>query len=178
METDMTQDATTGTDRARLLHIYLNDHLAGSAAGSELARRCRDHNRGTPLAEFLDDLIRQIEEDQLALEAIMDALGAPKNPAKLAAAWLAEKVGRLKLNGQLLQYSDLSRLLELEGLGLGIHGKADLWRTLTLVRDAYPPLADAPLEALERRAADQLASVEEQRASAAELAFKPTRVPA
>ena len=112
-------------DRAKLLHIYLNDHLAGSVAGSELARRCRDENRGTPLAEFLDDLVRQIEEDQLALEAIMDAVGAARNPAKLAAAWLAEKVGRLKLNGQLLQYSDLSRLLELEGLGLGIHGKAE-----------------------------------------------------
>jgi hypothetical protein len=159
----MTDDAT---DRAKLLHIYLNDHLAGSAAGSELARRCRDNNRGTPLA------------DQLALEAIMDALEAPRNPAKLAAAWLAEKVGRLKLNGQLLQYSDLSRLLELEGLGLGIHGKLDLWRALIAVRDAYPPLADAPLEALERRAVDQLAGVEEQRARAAEVAFKPSRVPA
>ena len=165
-------------DRAKLLHIYLNDHLAGSVAGSELARRCRDENRGTPLAEFLDDLVRQIEEDQLALEAIMDAVGAARNPAKLAAAWLAEKVGRLKLNGQLLQYSDLIRLLELEGLGLGIHGKMDLWRALIAVRDAYPPLADAPLEALERRAVDQLAGVEEQRARAAEVAFKPSRVPA
>jgi hypothetical protein len=173
----MTHDATDHTDRAKLLHIYLNDHLAGSAAGSELARRCRENNEGTPLAAFLDELVEQIEEDQLALEAIMDALGAPKNPAKLAAAWLAEKVGRLKLNGQLLQYSDLSRLLELEGLGLGIHGKMDLWRALIAIRDAYPPLADAPLEALERRAADQLARVEEQRTRAAEIAFKPSRVP-
>jgi hypothetical protein len=171
----MTDDATA---QVKLLHIYLNDHLAGSAAGSELARRCRDNNRGTPLAEFLDGLVKQIEEDQLALEGIMDVLGAPRNPAKLAAAWLAEKVGRLKLNGQLLQYSDLSRLLELEGLGLGIHGKMDLWRALIAVRDAYPPLADAPLEALERRAVDQLAGVEEQRARAAEVAFKPSRVPA
>jgi hypothetical protein len=174
----MPQDVTNQNDRAKLLHIYLNDHLAGSAAGSELARRCRDNNRGTPLAEFLDGLVRQIEEDRLALEAIMDALGAPRNPAKLAAAWLAEKVGRLKLTGQLLQYSDLSRLLELEGLGLGIHGKLDLWRSLIVVRDAYPPLADAPLEALEQRAADQLAGVEQQRTRAAEVAFKPSRVPA
>jgi hypothetical protein len=71
----MTDDATA---RVKLLHIYLNDHLAGSAAGSELARRCRDNNRGTPLAEFLDGLLRQIEEDQLALEGIMDVLGAPR----------------------------------------------------------------------------------------------------
>jgi hypothetical protein len=171
----MTDDAA---DRIKLLHIYLNDHLAGSAAGSELARRCRENNRGTPLAEFLDELVKQFEEDQLALEGIMDALEASRNPAKLAAAWLAEKVGRLKLNGQLLQYSDLSRLLELEGLGLGIHGKIDLWRALSAVRDAYPPLAGAPLEALERRAVDQLAGVEQQRAHAAEVAFKPSPVPA
>jgi hypothetical protein len=90
----MTDDATA---QVKLLHIYLNDHLAGSAAASELARRCRDNNRGTPLAEFLEELLKQIDEDQLALEAIMDALEAPRNPAKLAAAWLAEKVGRLKL---------------------------------------------------------------------------------
>jgi len=31
-------------------------------------------------------------------------------------------------------------LLKLEGLGLGIHGKMDLWRALIAVRDAYPPL--------------------------------------
>jgi hypothetical protein len=53
----MTDDATA---RVKLLHIYLNDHLAGSAAGSELALRCRDKNRGTPLAEFLDGLLKQI----------------------------------------------------------------------------------------------------------------------
>ena len=174
----MTDEATDHTDRAKLLHIYLNDHLAGSAAGEELGRRCRDNNRGTPLAEFLDELLKQIEEDRLALEGIMDALGAPRNPAKLAAAWLAEKVGRLKLNGQLLEYSDLSRVLELEGLGLGIHGKMDLWRALIAIRDAYPPLAEAPLEALERRAVDQLAGIAEQRARAVEVAFKPSRVPA
>jgi hypothetical protein len=112
MERHMTDEVTDQTGRAKLLHIYLNDHLAGSAAGEELARRCRDNNRGTPIAAFLDELLQQIEEDRLALEAIMDAVGAPKNPAKLAAAWLGEKLGRLKLNGQLLPYSDLSRLLE------------------------------------------------------------------
>ena len=30
-----------------LLGIYLNDHLAGSAAGLELAEKLRDKNQGT-----------------------------------------------------------------------------------------------------------------------------------
>jgi hypothetical protein len=29
MESHMTDEATDHTDRAKLLHIYLNDHLAG-----------------------------------------------------------------------------------------------------------------------------------------------------
>jgi hypothetical protein len=174
----MTQDTTDQTDRAKLLHIYLNDHLAGSSAGTELARRCRDNNAGSPLADFLDDLVRQIEEDQQTLESVMDALGAPKNPAKLAAAWLAEKVGRLKLNGQLLQYSDLSRLLELEGLSLGIQGKAALWRSLIALRGVHPPLAGFDLESLEGRAVDQIAGVEQQRVRAAEEAFSSSQASA
>jgi hypothetical protein len=37
----------------KFLSIYLNDHLAGSAAGVELARRALSNNRGTPFGGFL-----------------------------------------------------------------------------------------------------------------------------
>ena len=40
----------------------------------------------------------------------------------MVAGWVAEKAGRLKLNGSLLTYSPLSRLVELEGLSLGVEG--------------------------------------------------------
>jgi hypothetical protein len=33
-----------------LMGIYLNDHLAGAAAGTELARRCLRHNMASPSA--------------------------------------------------------------------------------------------------------------------------------
>jgi hypothetical protein len=32
----------------KLLSIYLNDHLAGSTSGIELAKRSAANNRGTP----------------------------------------------------------------------------------------------------------------------------------
>ena len=50
---------------------------------------------------------------------------------KPAVAWIAEKAGRLKLNGQIRGYSPLSRLVELEGLEVGVTGKRSLWQALS-----------------------------------------------
>jgi hypothetical protein len=115
----------------RHLAIYLNDHLAGATAGVELARRARSSNRES--ADFgppLSDLCTEIEADRETLERVMAELGARRDPVKARAGWLAEKLGRLKLNGQLRGYSPLSRVIELEGLCLAIGGKLGLWRTL------------------------------------------------
>jgi hypothetical protein len=60
----------------------------------------------------------------------MDQLGIGRDRLKPMGAWLAEKLGRLKLNGQLHGYSPLSRLIELEGLYIGISGKSRLWKAL------------------------------------------------
>jgi hypothetical protein len=48
----------------KFLSIYLNDHLAGSVTGIELARRTLSSNRGTRYAEFLEWLVDQIEKDR------------------------------------------------------------------------------------------------------------------
>jgi hypothetical protein len=53
----------------------------------------------------------------------MDELRFGGDKVKNIAAWGIEKVGRLKLNGQLTGYSPLSRVVELEGLLAGIAGK-------------------------------------------------------
>ncbi len=151
----------------KLLRIYLNDHLAGSIAGLELARRCRSNNRGTPLAEFLTELIDDIDADKLELESLMESLGVPKDRLKQATAWAAEKVGRLKLNGQLTGYSDLSRLVELEGLCLGVEGKASLWRGLKRIAGQDPRLATTDLDRLLKRAEEQRERLEERRLEAA-----------
>ena len=97
----------------RRLDIYLNDHLAGATVGVELSRRAAAANRGTPTGEFLERLHDEIVEDRRVLEDIMRALGVDASPIKPAVAWVAEKAGRVKLNGQVRGYSPLSRLLEL-----------------------------------------------------------------
>lgn len=151
----------------RYLAIYLNDHLAGSVAGIELAKRAAGNNEGTPVGEFLSQLVTDIDEDRAALEAIMDELGVRKDLLKDAAAWVAEKVGRLKLNGKLIGYSPLSQLIELEGLALGVEGKLSLWRALQEVQGEYPALADADLDRLADRAKAQQEGLERFRREAA-----------
>jgi len=112
------------------LAIYLNDHMAASTGAVELARRAAGSNRGTPYGETLAQLQTEIEEDRAALRAIMERLGIGVDRARTALAWGAEKLGRLKLNGQLTGYSPLSRLEELEILELGVTGKLLLWEAL------------------------------------------------
>lgn len=155
----------------RYLAIYLNDHLAGSIAGIELAKRASGNNEGTPVGEFLNQLVSDIDEDRAALERIMDELGVRKDLLKDAAAWVAEKVGRLKLNGKLVGYSELSRLIELEGLSLGVEGKLSLWRSLREIREQYPALANSDLDRLITRAQAQREGLEGFRRKAAAQAF-------
>ena len=155
----------------KFLAIYLNDHLAGAIGGSELAKRTAQNNEGTEFGPPLEQLATDIDEDRKALESLMERLGIRKDVLKDAAAWMAEKVGRLKLNGQLTGYSELSRLVELEGLALGVEGKMSLWRNLGEVIDRYPSIEPGEVEGLRSRAEAQREQLEELRLKAAALAL-------
>jgi hypothetical protein len=155
----------------KLLQIYLNDHLAGSVAGAELARRALSSNEGTDLGTFLAQLTVEIDEDKDALEELMDRLEFKKNVFKQSAGWMAEKAGRLKLNGQITGYSDLSRLLELEGLLIGVRGKLSLWENLKSIDNHDPTLATFDFDTLIKRAQSQIAGLEEHKIAAARTAF-------
>jgi hypothetical protein len=120
-----------GATPDRLLAIYLNDHLAGAALGVELARRLRSSNRGDPeMGEPLAEICAEIEADRETLIRLMERLDVERNQVKPALARFAERLGRLKPNGQLRGYSPLSRMLELEVLSSGIGGKVQLWNAL------------------------------------------------
>jgi hypothetical protein len=150
----------------RLLPIYLNDHLAGSTVGLELARRAARSNRGSAYGQFLDQLATDIRSDRESLLEIMRSLRVGVDRVKVSAAWAAEKLGRLKLNGQLVGYSPLSRLVELEALTLGVAGKLALWRALDQLASERPELSNANLQHLIARAQRQFESLEEQRRNA------------
>jgi hypothetical protein len=155
------------------LRIYLNDHAAGAVAAIELARRCRGNNERTPLGLYLSSLIEEIEADRRILDDVMERVGARKDPIKLAFGWLAEKMGRLKPNGQIIGYSDLSRLEELEGLCLGVEGKTALWRSLQAVAGHDGRLSDLDFSVLITRARAQRTALERHRRAAAAAALHP-----
>jgi hypothetical protein len=100
----------------------------------------------------------------------MEALEIPRDRLKPCGAWIAEKLGRLKPNGQLRGYSPLSRLIELEGLYLGIGGKARLWKILD--SNFAERLPDVDFAALAERADRQRTEIEELEEEAAKLALR------
>lgn len=152
------------------LSTYLNDHFAGSTIGRDLAFRAADANDGTELGTVLASIAAEVEADRSVLESVMEAVGAERNPAKAALAWAGEKAGRLKPNSQLVGYSPLSRLVELEGLSLGIEGKRLLW--LALAERQEPRLAAFDFPALAEAAKRQRQELEPYRLAAAATAFQ------
>lgn len=148
------------------LKIYLEDHFAGATAGLELARRSASANRGTHYGDVLARIVREIEEDRDSLRAIMTDLDVAPDRFKVTAAWAGEKAGRLKLNGHLTGYSPQSRVIELEGLVIGVTGKRCLWTALKNVAGQEPRLRVDDLDLLIGRAERQLEELEEQRLKA------------
>jgi hypothetical protein len=153
------------------LGVYLNDHLAGSAAGIELASKLRDNNQGTELGRMMAALHRDISEDRDALEALMRRLEVERHPVKEAAGWVLEKVSRLRLNPALTGSAELTRLLETEALSLGIEGKLSMWLALREAAAADPRLDGADLDRLIERARGQRRALEPHRLTAAVASF-------
>lgn len=152
----------------KLLGIYLNDHLAGSVVGGELAKRAASSNEGTELGDFLARLADEIDDEREVLKSLLDHFGVPQNRFKQPIAWAAEKAGRLKPNGQLTGYSPLSRLVELEGLMLGVTGKLGMWRVLATTQSGLGPYG---IDELIGKAEAQRDGLERWRLEAAALAF-------
>lgn len=153
------------------LNTYLNDHLAGSVLALELLGKSGEQNAGTPLEGVLTRLAAEIEADQAVLKDVIARLGGGENPVKKAVAWMGEKLARLKTDNAPFQYSDLTRLEELELLLLGVRGKLALWEVLEELSASDARLAGLDFAGLAARARAQLEEIEKQRRNAARLAF-------
>lgn len=152
------------------LGTYLNDHLAGSAGAIELAERTIRENEGNLFAGRLSRVLEEIRKDQAVLQDLIERLGAGPAPLRKAGAWLAEKVGRVKLGGT-DEPTELARMEVLEALAMGIHGKRGLWRALRAVSPRHPVLHGLDLDLLERRATEQHDEIEAMRLEAAKAAL-------
>jgi hypothetical protein len=121
----------SNADADRFLAIYLNDHLAGATLGVELTRRLRSSNQGdAEMGPPLAEICSEVEADRDTLVRLMEQLEVGRDPVKPVFAKVAERLGRLKLNGRIRGYSPLSRVVELEFLSGLVGGKMQLWNAL------------------------------------------------
>jgi hypothetical protein len=155
------------------LAVYLNDHLAGSAAGLRLAKRCIDRERDTELGRQLEGLVEEIERDREILQDVMSRVDASQNPVKQAAAngamLLTLVRNRLPFLGA--GSGEISRLEEIELLSLGIEGKRLLWRALAALAKTDRRLKGFGFATLERKAQAQRDRLEAVRLELAAAAF-------
>ena len=164
-------------DSDKLLEIYLQDHFAGASGGLQLAKRIQGAVEGPEKAE-MTALTAEIEDDREKLREIMLRLDVDPDRVKQAAAQAGELMGRLKLNGRILSPSPLSRVVEFEGMIMGVTGKLQLWRSLVQRAPHDDRLDSAELAKLIERAEGQRARLEEMHAQAARLAFEQAPTPA
>ena len=160
------------SDPASRLSIYLADHLAGSRTGIGLARRLAEQNEGTAVGDDLARIAFEIEEDLESLRELMRRVGAHRDVLKEGMSWTVEKLARMKLNGQVLGYSPLSRLIELEALMLGVTGKLSGWTSVQSALEGDPRLAGFDLDRLIARAENQRSIIDNHRIAAAVAAFR------
>lgn len=155
------------------LGTYLNDHLAGSKSAIDLVEAMRKQYAGEPLGQFAGELLGKIREDQDLLRGLAERVGDGSSTLKEMAAWMAEKVSRLKLSHT--DADGLGTFEALEFLALGIHGKLALWRALSVVSEFDERLKGMDFEELAARAESQHADVEEWRLRFARMTFRVSR---
>jgi len=148
------------------LGTYINDHLSGSVVAVETLERLVHPDHPTLSPDALRSLLAEIREEQQLLQTLLERLDVGEHTVKKAAAWLSEKVGRIKLDD-----GPLGTMEMLEALSLGITGKLKLWLALERVAPRHPELGELDYARLQRRAREQHELVEDLRLKEALLAL-------
>ncbi len=156
----------------RYITIYLRDHLAMGRAGIDFARRVANSNDHNLIGSRLDEFASGLDEEIDAILRAMELLDIEPSQLKMAGAWLAEKAGRLKFNGEFKRYSPLSRVLELEFLMAAVQARKGLWKTMRDARKVYPALDELPIERFAARADEQLTELSGMHQKAARKMLK------
>ena len=149
------------------LTTYLHDHLTGSNFAIEVLEFLRDQHSGERLGSAAAALLAEVQQDRKVLQGLIDRLGTGFPVVKEAAAWLGEKVSRLKL-----KRGAFGTFEALEALAVGIAGKLSLWRALAIIAENDARVHGLDFDQLAASAQAQHAQVEELRLEAARAAFE------
>lgn len=159
---------TTAEISTAALSSYLADHLAGSAAGIEMAQRLVEHKPGD---ELLSGLVSGIEADQETLKRLMVNVGASESSFKTAGALAGEKLGAGVSGIEAQATEGLGVLRMAEMLTMGITGKVCLWEALQELSGADDRLSGFDFERLAQDARGQLGDLAEARKKMSRKAF-------
>lgn len=161
----------------KLLGIYLNDHLAGSHTGLELARRALRENQDNAVGRYLITFIKELEDERTVLQQVQRALGVTRNEFKHLAGWVMEKVSRLKTNTHLVHRTSLTRMVELEALTIAVIGKRCMWELLQRHARTERRLAGFDFATLIVQAESQHVSLNRLRLQASDTALLKAPLP-
>lgn len=145
------------------LHVYLNDHLAGATAGTDLVKQAAEQHEGTEIGEFFATLSDEIGADYNTLTVLIDRLGVDTDPTKDKIAALGIKITEPKFSGDTVGSADFGAFITLETLSIGVEGKLCMWKALKVIEGEVPELADTSLDTLIERAGDQRSRIEDKR---------------
>lgn len=150
----MSDRSTPSPDR--LLNIYLQDHLAGAAAGTARWRRLVRTSSDHPAAAEFRELARELAHDYEALQRFAGELRVPPAGWKRLLTRTAEWLGTAKLNGRLIRRSPLGVLVDLEMLRSAAVAKLSLFESL---QSAGIASITVDLNALEQRTRHQVEAI-------------------
>jgi hypothetical protein len=153
------------------LRTYLNDHLAACITKIELARRCLSNNRNTELAGTLEGTIVFLQKDRERIKLLLQRIQGTEDVVKQLGGWALEKVGRLKLNNSFFRYSDLSRVIELETLLVGVEASIKMWDGLETTRKGDPRFSDTQFAESREEALRILEELKERHLASCKVAF-------
>ena len=154
------------------LDTYLNDHIAGATAGTNLAKIAAEEHQTDEHGPFFSEIYADISKDFGTLKDLATALGVEESAGKGALAEIGSKMMAPKFTAG--EDDELNAFITLETLSIGIEGKVCMWQALKRVEDAYPTLEKFGLDELLERAQSQRDRLEAQRLEIAAQALAHT----
>lgn len=151
------------------LATYLRDHLAGGDTAIETLRSLDSNNLPAPLAEVMERVVPEIEDDKRTLERMIHSLDVRQTWWRRFGAWFAAKASSWKFWHRVS--GDLGHLEVLEILSIGILGKRAMWRVLANLQNTTGQFGSVDFHDLIVRAERQYDAVEHARMRTASGAF-------
>jgi hypothetical protein len=154
------------------LDTYLNDHMAGATAGTNLAKMASEEHQTDEHGPFFSEIYAEISADKDTLAQLISALGVEESAGKTALAEVGSKLMGPKFTAG--EDDELNAFVTLETLSIGVEGKVCMWKALKTVESDYPAFAEYDIDDLLARATAQREKLEAQRQKIAPQALKHT----